>query len=146
MRYFLTPAGLAEKARMSRVILQDSVRFYAGARDRLRESLAVVARQWPVSQGDGPTDKRIVFYGTGEIAEIAYVCLQETDLKLVGVVGETGRDHFFGLPVHRGDDIREGFVGDTPFDCLVVTSFDNREVTRERLDGLGMVPERVYWL
>ena len=40
VRYLLTPAGLAEKARMSRDSLNYSVRFYAEARDRIRASLA----------------------------------------------------------------------------------------------------------
>lgn len=68
------PRGVAEKARMSRLFLQESVRFYASARDRVRESLTALAAEWPPSETDS-SDKRIVFFGTGEVAEIAYVCL-----------------------------------------------------------------------
>ena len=96
VRYMLTPEGLAEKARMSTVFLQNSVRFYSTARDRIRQRLAAASLQL-VTRGDAE-GKRIVFFGAGEVAEIAYVCLQETDLTLVGVVGE-GRARFFGLPV-----------------------------------------------
>jgi len=40
VRYLLTPAGIAEKARMSRQVLQNNVRFYAEARDRIAERFA----------------------------------------------------------------------------------------------------------
>ena len=134
--YFLTPTGVAEKARLSRLHLQYAVRFYTTARVRIRESL---------STAGGP-NARIVFYGTGEVAEIAYVCLQETTLQLVAVVGETRSRQFFGVPVYSIDEVRDGVVGQTSFDRLVVASFDNQDASRARLQALGVAPERVHWL
>lgn len=134
--YFLTPAGVAEKARLSRMYLQYSIRFYTTARVRIRESLATV----------GGPDTRIVFCGTGEVAEIAYVCLQETPLQLVAAVGDTRLRQFFGVPVYSMDDVRDGMVGQTPFDRLVVASFENHEASRARLQALGVSSERVHWL
>src|SRR5258706_2380329 len=139
VRYFLTPAGLAEKARLSRLYLQDAIGFYVMARDRIRESLTTAG---------GPS-ARIVFYGTGEIAEIAYVCLQETNFQLVGVIegaAESNGRTFFGVPVHTISAVRDGIVGGTPYDRLVVTSFENQETARACLDALGVAPERVHWL
>lgn len=135
-RYFLTPTGMAEKARMSRLHLQASVKFYISARDRIRESLSAV----------GAPATRIVFFGTGEVAEIAYVCLQETDLHLVGVAGDGARRQFFGLPVHAEDDVRDGVLGEIPYDRLVVTTFDNVATTYAKLDARGIPPSRVHWL
>jgi DNA-binding MarR family transcriptional regulator len=134
--YFLTPTGVAEKARLSRLHLQHAIRFYAAARVRIRESLSSI---------DGP-NTRIVFYGTGEVAEIAYVCLQETALELVGVVAETGSRQFFGVPLYSIDEVRDGVIGNTTFDRLVVASFENREASGARLEALGVQPERVHWL
>jgi len=134
--YFLTPAGVAEKARLSRLYLQYSIRFYTTARVRIRESLASV----------GGPDTRIVFCGTGEVAEIAYVCLQETSLHLVAVIGDTGIRQFFGVPVYSIDEVRDGIVGQTPFDRLVVASFENHEASRAKLKALGVASERVHWL
>jgi DNA-binding MarR family transcriptional regulator len=134
--YFLTPAGVAEKARLSRMYLQYSIRFYTTARVRIRESLASV----------GGPNTRIVFCGTGEVAEIAYVCLQETSLRLVAVIGETGIRQFFGVPVYSIDEVRDGIVGETPFDRLVVASFENHEASRAKLKALGVASERVHWL
>lgn len=143
VRYLLTPSGLAEKARMSSVFLQHSIQFYADARDRVRERLAEASRQLSVT--DGTAIRRIVFYGADEVAEIAYVCLQETDLTLVGVVGE-GRARFFGLPVQPSSELREDRLGDTPFDHLVVASFVDADGVRARLASLGVAKEKVLWL
>ena len=135
-RYLLSPAGVAEKARLSRLVLQDSIRFYISARDRIREQLA----------GVGGSATRIVFYGTGEVAEIAYVCLQETDLNLVGVVDDNTDRRFFGFVVQSTDALRDGVVGGTPYDRLVVTSFENRKTTQAKLRALGVPAERIHWL
>jgi hypothetical protein len=135
-RYLLSPAGMAEKARMSRMYLQESIRFYMSARDRIRESLTTV----------GPPATRIVFYGSGDVAEIAYVCLQETELTLVAVVGDRPRRTFFGLPVHADGDLGDGMIGVTPFDRLVVTSFENRKGIQARLKTLGVHRKRIHWL
>ena len=134
--YFLTPAGVAEKARLSRLSLQHAIRFYKTARVRIRESLSTV----------GGPNTRIVFYGTGDVAEIAYVCLQETPLRLVAVVGETKKRQFFGVPVYSVDQMSDGMIGETPFDRLVVASFENHEGSRATLQALGVAPERVHWL
>ena len=138
VRYILTPAGLAEKSRLSRLYLRDAVGFYVTARDRVRERLSRVG---------GPST-RIVFYGTGEIAEIAYICLRETRLQLVAVVTLPGdaEKPFFGVPVHSADAIGDGVIGQTGFDCLVVTSFDHQDAARQRLEALGIPAERVHWL
>lgn len=135
VRYLLTPTGVAEKARMSHRYLQNSVRFYIDARDRIRESLA---------HASSPS-ARLVFYGTGEVAEIAYVCLQETDFNLVAVVGDPQRP-FFGRPVFSADALSDGCVSGISFDCLVVTSFEARDATRAKLTALGIAPGRVHWL
>lgn len=139
LRYFLTPAGIAEKSRLSGLYLRDAVAFYATARARVRDSLARIG---------GPST-RIVFYGTGEVAEIAYVCLRETDLNLVAVVaapGEADARPFFGVPVHPSDAMKDGAIGDTNFDFVVITSFHDRDAARRQLEGLGIPSHRMHWL
>lgn len=143
--YLLTPAGLAEKGRMSRAFLQHSVRFYADARDRVRDSLAAIPMGLrPAAAENEPI--RVVFYGVGDEAEIAYVCLQETSARLVGVVGESGRKNFFGFPVQRPTEIRGRMCGLVSFDCLVVASFGDRESLQRDINALGVDPDRVHWL
>jgi DNA-binding MarR family transcriptional regulator len=102
--YSITAAGLKEKGRMSRDYLHHTMRFYADARACIGERLQELTREWG---GAKEEPKRIAFYGTGEIAEIAYVCLQGTDLCLVAVLDDRPIRPFFGLEVHPLSRIRE---------------------------------------
>jgi DNA-binding MarR family transcriptional regulator len=140
--YFLTPTGIAEKARMSRDAFQNSVQFYAEARNRIRLSFVTLSAEWPVSSGP----KRIVFFGTGEVAEIGYICLQETDFELIGVIDDQGRRRFFDVPVHSADALRDGGLNGTAFDRLVVMSFRESERIRGSLRDAGVPADQVFWI
>jgi DNA-binding MarR family transcriptional regulator len=143
VRYLLTPAGIAEKARMSRVALQNSIRFYVDARDRICERFATLSRELP---GDGPVAKRIVFYGSGEVAEVGYVCLQGTGLQLIGVVDDQGRERFFDVPVYNPALLHATDINGSPFGRLVVMSFGETDKIREQLKALAIPPDRVFWI
>ena len=145
VRYLLTPTGIAEKARMSRDSLQYSVRLYTDARTRIREQLARLGSNGgsdTASAGGG----RIVFFGAGEVAEIGYVCLQETELDLVGVIGDTRRSRFFDVPIYPLTELRGQQLGGELFDWLLVMSFDDRERTAATLSAADVPLERVHWL
>lgn len=146
VRYFLTPAGIAEKARMSRNYLQYSVRFYGEARDRIRDSFATLSAEWLVEDPPGVAQKRIVFFGTSEVAEIGYICLQETDLQLVGVIDDRSRHRFFGVPVHSETDLRPDGINGQPFGRLVVMSFTEADSILRTLDQVGFPKHRVFWI
>lgn len=145
VRYLITPAGIAEKARMTRHYLSYSIGYYFEARQRIGARLAQLSATWPVepSLADG---KRIAFWGGGEAAEIAYVCLQETDLRLVVVIDDTRTRPFFHVPVHRPSALQGSSVGGERFDCVVVTSFDETAPAEEALTEAGVSLDRVYWL
>lgn len=145
MRYFLTPAGFAEKARISGVALQNSVSFYRLVRGRLRDSLARLVESWPVAPGT--VERRIFFYGTGEVAEIAYICLQEAPLTLVGVVDDqVRRAEFFGVPVHAVSELSVDLLNTAGADRLVVMTFTETDRVRTALDAIGFPMERVFWV
>jgi DNA-binding MarR family transcriptional regulator len=141
VRYLLTPAGIAAKARLTREYLESSLLFYAEARERIRERFGELSLELDTAS----RTKRIVFLGAGEIAEIGYVSLQETDLKLVGVIDATRVKPFFGLPVQQPDRVTASSLGGQPFDRLVVMSFEKRKA-RAALDKLGLPPGRVFWI
>lgn len=143
VRYLLTPAGLAAKAKMSSKFLHNSVRFYAAARDRVRERLTEAARQAETLTTVGAP--RVVFFGADEVAEIAYVCMQETSMTLVGVVGE-GRPAFFGVPVRPVSDLADGKLADVAFDLIVVASFVDRDHILALVAAQGVGDARVFWL
>ena len=135
--YFITPAGLQEKARMSREYFRRSVTFYAETRDRIRQSFE------RLSQRDV---RRIVFFGGGEVAEVGFVCLGETGLTLVAVVDDDRVKPFFGMPVRKAEELSARDVAGQPYDCVAVMSFAEPDATRERLDRLGIPESRIHWL
>ena len=144
--YFLTPRGIAEKARMSRDYFQKSVQFYASARDRIQSSLDTLSAGWPSEGGRTPRAKPVVFLGTGEAAEIAYLCLQETDLTLVGVVDFQGRERFYGVPVYPAASVTRELLAELSPDSLVIVCFSDAEQNQACLDRIGLPRERVCWI
>ena len=140
--YLITPAGMAEKAQMSRDYLAYSARFYAAARDRLLEVFHAVSLEWP----DGQPPCRVAFYGAGEIAEIGYVCLHSTNLSLVGVVDENRQSPFFGLPVRRPAELGRAELAGVPFDRLIVLALDGGAEIERTLQDAAVPPGAVFWL
>jgi hypothetical protein len=140
--YLLTPTGIAEKARMSRDSLQYSLRFYSEARQRVAARFAALSAEWPANCSHKP----IVFFGTGEIAEVGYVCLQETDLQLVGAIDDQGRARFFDVPLHGPEWLRKTGNADAPFTRLIVMSFGDLDRIAGQLAALGVHADRIYWL
>ena len=126
VRYLLTPAGMAAKARLTREYLASTLSFYADARERIRERFAELSAELDAEGGS----KRIVFFGAGEIAEIGYVSLQETDLQLVGVIDSARTKPFFGLPVQCPDRLPANAIDGQQFDRIVVMSFRDEEDPR----------------
>ncbi|MBI3493205.1 MAG: winged helix-turn-helix transcriptional regulator [Acidobacteria bacterium] len=143
--YLITPAGIAEKTRMSRAYFESSLQFYKQTRDRIQQQFSALSADWP---GDGATGtpKRIVFYGAGEVAEIGYVCLAETDLQLVGVVDGTRTKRFFNLSVCSPEQVDGLVLNGQPFDRLVVMSFGNTDALRAEVLALRVSLDRVVWL
>lgn len=133
IRYLLTPEGLMEKSRLTYEYLQYSFKFYASARRQIAGAFQVLSHEGVRS---------LVFYGAGEVAEVAYISLHETDLTLTGVVDdEEGEDRFFGfdiLPSHRLKELE--------FDRVVVTSFRYEEEIVERIKALGIPGELIFRL
>jgi DNA-binding MarR family transcriptional regulator len=112
--YFLTPEGLAEKTRLTFHLLQDYTRIYREARNNLKSLLSGLS-----SEGV----ERVVFAGADEVAELAYITLQETDLILEGVVdGDMTDTTFFGRQV-----LPFGAIENMTYNCVVVTSYSRRE-------------------
>jgi len=118
--YYLTPKGLAEKTRLSYHLLQDYTRIYREARTNFTKLFHDLEKK---------DVRKIIFAGADEVAEIAYITLQETNLKLIGVLDEekTG-DLFFGRPIKP---IKSAVEMD--YDIIVITSYLNRKSTYEAL-------------
>lgn len=146
--YYITPAGIAEKTRMSRAFLENTVRLYTDTRERIRVSLDRLSSEWTDDdrRAAGGQDKRIVFYGAGDVAEIGYVSLQRTDLHLVGVVDDAADGPFFNLPVRPLSDLRLDGLAGQPFGRVVVMSIRKAELIQQSLNEAGFPSTRVFLL
>lgn len=133
IRYLITPQGIAEKSRLTYEYMQYSLQLYRRACSIMRERFRRLA-----SQGR----KRIVFYGVGEAAELAYLCVREMDLELVGVVDvERAGTRFLD---HTVLDLSA--LTALEYDCIVVTSLDDGEIPWRRLEELGVSADAVVTL
>jgi len=132
IHYLITPKGLSEKTRLTYEYLEYSLHLYRAVRQILKETLGRLA----ISGG-----RRVVFFGTGEIAEIAYLTLKELPLQLVGVVDDDAvGDTFLELPVLSTSDLSR-----LTFDCVVVSSVNNglNGLFWKRLEECGVPKSKI---
>jgi predicted transcriptional regulator len=117
--YFLTPTGIAEKARLTYQFLDFTMQFYREARRRSAEVLAAMEKSGV---------RRIAFLGATELAEIAYLGIRERNLVLTDVFDDTlaGKD-FLGIPVQA---IHE--MANCKAERILVTAFDPKMPMGER--------------
>jgi len=142
VRYLITPAGIAEKARLSQAAFRNSVERFRLARARVQGTFAAVSRDWP----EGATSKAVVFYGSGEVAEIGYICLQQTDLRLVGVIDDQGRGDFFGVTVYSTSGMPAALVGEAADAKIIVMSLAQTEKIRADLAALDVHGDQAIWV
>jgi hypothetical protein len=122
LRYLLTPKGITEKSRLTYSYMCRTFERYREARQSLQVALHSLTE-------DG--HKRIAFYGTGEAAEVAYLCLKEVGLDLAAVFESEDGEKFLGLPIQRLEELSPN-----EFDQVVVTSFISQEVTEAKVQEL----------
>jgi len=130
VKYFLTPKGLARKSRLTVEYLQYSVNFYKDIKNLLINKFKEMEKA---------RMKSVMFFGAGEVAELAYLYLQLTNLHLVGIIddGQDGSD-FFEFRVDGLDllDKRE-------WDVILLTRLDNTDKDIDTLVGKGVTPDKI---
>ncbi len=132
LRYVLTSKGFAEKTRLTYEHMAYSLHLYRRARQTLRESLSLLPENGI---------KRIVLYGTGEAAELAYLTLKEFGLEPIGVFSGEGGGHFLGFPVQAVTELAA-----EELDCIIVATFERPEPHVLELMRLGLPREKVLTL
>jgi DNA-binding MarR family transcriptional regulator len=123
--YYLTPKGFSEKSRLAYDLLQDYTRIYREAKNNYRQ-LFIELEHAGV--------KCIVFAGADEVAEFAYITLQDTKLELTGVVDtERAGEMFFGRKINPLSGLQS-----MEYDDIIVTSYLKREAMHKALLGYGV--------
>jgi DNA-binding MarR family transcriptional regulator len=130
IKYILTPAGAAEKARLSCKYIQYSFRFYKKARKILKKIF---------SGFEAEGNRRVIFYGAGYFAEIAYLSLKESGMHLVAVADELkAGEKFFGIKIVDPANI-DSFV----FDKILITTIESRDTALEKILISGIPNSKV---
>lgn len=143
VRYLMTPAGWEALARATRVSLENTVHLYTETREQICGSLKAISRRCH-ELPDG--QKRVVFYGAGDVAEIAYVSLQRTDLTLLGVVDDRRRGSFFGVAICGADSLTATLFDGHLYSHVIVASIRHTEAIQARIAERGVPPDRVSCL
>ena len=129
IRYLITPQGILEKSRLTCEFIQYSLNLYGRVRHFLREEMLALARAG---------HRRILLYGTGELAEIAFLTIREMGLELVAVMdASSAGERFLGYPV-----LDVGAASTMAYDRIIVAS----QGGLERLAVLGIPADRVIGL
>lgn len=129
IKYLLTPQGFAEKSRLTYLYMQYSLSHYRDMRERLRKTLTAAA--------NGGV-KRVVIYGTGELAEMAYLSLREMNLTLVGFVDGGQAKTFLSYPVMALHSL-----ADCEFDALLIADLDRGDDLGVRLTREGVARDKI---
>jgi DNA-binding MarR family transcriptional regulator len=132
-KYLITPQGIAAKSRLTIKYLQYSLNFYKKAKD-------TIARVYALLEKEGV--KQIVFYGVGELAEIAFILLQQHHMKLVGVIDEQKAGKTFLK--HRVGAIED--IKSLSFDKVIVTVFESPDTIIEKLKAAAIPMHKILIL
>jgi len=120
VRYILTPTGFAEKSRLTYEFIQYSLHFYKKALKNFEDLLNQLQRKGV---------KRVVFYGAGDLAEIASISLKASDIKLIGVVDDLKKgEKFLGQTIKSIAELSQ-----LEFDKIIITTIDSKEAIFNRL-------------
>jgi DNA-binding MarR family transcriptional regulator len=129
IRYLITPRGMMEKARLTREYIEYSLLFYRSIREFLTEHFARLAQEG---------HRRVLLCGTGELAEIAWLTMQQVGLELVGVIDEAPDSKpFLGRQVRR-----LGYAAEAAWDRIVVASLAPHQALLDQLASVGIEAER----
>jgi DNA-binding MarR family transcriptional regulator len=129
--YLLTPQGLAEKSRLAYQHLSYFTSLYTVAR---QDYLDLFRRLEAAGQ------REVAFCGVDEVAEVAYLSLRETGLKLVAVMDDAhAGEVFFGVPVTKlADGVQPKSMP------LVISSLKRRDEILRALETIGIPSARIY--
>lgn len=122
--YLLTPTGIAEKSRLAYQHLSYFTNLYTVARQDYLELFRSL-------KAEGVTE--VVFCGVDEVAEIAYLSMQEAGIELVAVLDDVAEgEKFFGMAIKAPGKPLAGYQK------IVITSLKRQSELIEKLASLGV--------
>lgn len=132
-KYILTPAGAIEKTRLTYEYISISYHYFKTAKERLQGLYADLERQ-------GAT--RVVFFGSGELADIALLSMTGTDVRLIDMVDPDREgemvEHWIVKPISH--------LKKVDFDVLLITAVDDHETVLETIKDLGVPSDKIRFI
>lgn len=129
LRYILTPNGMAEKSRLTYQYFQHSLTYYRDIRRQFQQTLAHIEHLG---------GKRIVVFGVGELAELAYLSIRDRDLTLVGFVDDEPRKKFLSYPCGTIESLHAW-----DFDAVLISHLGNVAKIQAKLRHAGIVAQKI---
>ena len=133
LKYFLTPEGIARKSKLTVEYLHYSMNFY-------RDIKLLLLKKYKEME----TNKvqSILFWGAGEVAELAYLYLQQTNIQLAGIIDDEKQGmKFFDFKIERSHRVRQ-----LEWDMIFVTRIEDMEEDIKTLLENGIPQERIATL
>ncbi len=121
--YFLTPQGIAEKARLTYEFLDFSMHFYQEARKKSSQLCRKFAEAGT---------RKVALLGTGELAEIVFLGIKEWNLVLTDVFDDEG-ETFLNLPIKKFCEINRSEA-----EVFIVCTCDPKEPMNEEFMPLEL--------
>jgi predicted transcriptional regulator len=132
VKYALTPSGFKYRVGLTYDYMHQSIKYFKSARKKIDETYRLM-----ILEGV----EKILIWGDGEVAELAYISMRGLPLKLVGVIDSKKVEKgFFGHDVFTSEELNS-----LDYDVILVTSLETEE-TRGMIKGLGVDMEKVYTL
>jgi DNA-binding MarR family transcriptional regulator len=130
IKYMLTPSGAMEKTRLTYEYMASSYQYFKQVRNRLQNYYADL-------EAEGA--RRVVFYGAGELGDIAFLSMAGTRLELIDVID----------PSKEGQRFAQ-FIVKSPwrlikldFDVLLVTNAEDHGVVIQSLQAVGVPSDKI---
>jgi DNA-binding MarR family transcriptional regulator len=130
IKYILTPAGAMEKTRLTYEYISSSYQYFKTAQKKL---------QLFYSELEAEGSNRVVFYGAGELGDIAFLSMADTKLELIDVIDPSMEGQPFAHLVVKSP-LR---LKNLNFDIVLVTVFGDHEKAVKAIQDAGVPEEKI---
>ena len=125
VKYMLTPAGAMEKTRLTYEYISSSYHYFKAAKHRVEDLYSDL-------HIEGAT--RVIFYGAGELADIAFLSMAGTGVRLIDVVDPTREGEMFADVIVKAISRLQ----QVDYDAILVTLVDNHETVLNDIKDVGV--------
>ena len=128
IKYVLTPKGIAEKTQLAYKFFDKNFHFYKAVRKDVENKISSI----PFNGKN-----RVALYGITDLAEVAYLVIQDKELDLVAIVDNEIKIRIFGYNVIGIDEINKY----NPHFLLLTKELDARSI-KQISDSIQIVDIR----